>query len=134
MKSTTEDAAIFREECVRWQKTFGLTDWTLAFKSEPAQGLDEAECYSDCNTRHATMTFYYGVEDALHPNDVALHEMLHLLVADLVLTTIEVARQLKTNDATKADDEIEEAENHPLVGRVEHMLIERLIKVLSKKK
>lgn len=115
MKATADEAAVFREECVKWQTRLGLMDWTLQFKTEEAVGRkDEADVDFDCDTRHATITYYLGVVDTLHPRDVALHEMLHLLLADSYVAAINARN-----------------ESDPVLGREEHKVIERLIKVLK---
>lgn len=118
MKTERDEAAEFRSECERWQSVFGLTDWTLQFKVEDAtQGKNhEAETDFDCETRHATVTYNMGVEDALHPRDVAYHEILHLLFADMLLAAI-----------TARD------ESDPILGREEHKVIERMIKARGAK-
>lgn len=118
MKTTSDDAAQFREECLKWQAAFGLTDWTLQFQVVDGVGQkDEADVDYDCNTRHATVTYYTNVDDSLHPSDLALHEILHLLLADMNLAGIDAR-----------------SESDPILGREEHKVIERLIKVLGKKK
>lgn len=113
MKTEKDEAALFREECLRWQDAFGLKDWTLHITAEPAtQGQTfEAETDYDCDTRHAKVVYYVGVEDALHPRDVAYHEIVHLLFADMLLLAI-AARD----------------ESDPLLAREEHRVIERMIK------
>lgn len=116
MQTTAEEAALFREECIYWQKTPGLMDWTIQFATEPAgENNDEAEVFLDCDTRHARITYYVGVQDSLHPSDVALHEILHLLFADMCLAGV---------NATHEED--------VLMMREEHRVIERLLKVLGK--
>lgn len=111
MKSEPDEAAQFREECLRWQKLMGLTDWFLTFHTEEATQADatEAETDFDCDTRHASVTYYIGVQDAMHPRDVAYHEMLHLLFADMCLAAIH-ARD----------------ESDPILGREEHRVIYKL--------
>ena len=116
MKAGSDEAAQFREECLRWQSEFGLTDWTIQFQAAKSDSPDEADIDYDCDTRHAKSTYYVGVEDSLHPRDVALHEVLHLLLADMLLAAI------------SARDE-----SDPILAREEHKVIERLIKVLNKK-
>lgn len=125
MKATADEAARFRDQVLYWLEMFGATDWTITFKTEQAADgqLDEAEADYDCETRHCVMTYYIGVKDALHPDDVALHEVLHLIRADLILVAIECGRITRTN---------EEAESHVLLLREEHRLIEREIKVFNK--
>ena len=116
MKTAPDEAAQFREECIKWQGKLGLTDWTLQFATSSGEGKsDEADTDYDCDTRHAKVTYFLDVKDSLHPIDVARHEMLHLLFADMLLAAIE-ARD----------------ESDPLLGREEHKVIERLLKVLPK--
>ena len=117
MISTADDAAIFRAECLKWQKRLGLTDWALTFRTatDSPDGDTEALCDYDCDTRKASLVYYIGVPDADHPADNAQHEMLHLLLADMLL--------LATVDATTEED--------PRVAREEHRVIERLRNVLK---
>jgi len=131
VKTEHEDPAIFRAECERWQRDFGLLHWTLQFKVSKAtpDGQHEAETDFDCETRHAVVTYNVGVEDALHPADVALHEMLHLLVADMVLAAIEAGRAAER----RGDKNSDAAEADPVLGREEHKAIEVLIKIIPRK-
>ena len=116
METGNDEAALFRKECLYWQDLLGLTDWTLQFSAEDAGGKhDEALVDFDCDTRHAKIVYYVGVKDSLHPSDVACHEILHLLFADMLLSAIE-ARD----------------ESDPRLAREEHRAIERLLKVLGK--
>jgi hypothetical protein len=119
MDTTADEAAFFRKECLSWQKEFGLTDWTLQFKTEPAspESHDEADIDYDCDTRHAVVTYYLGVKDALHPADVARHEILHLLFADMCLAGVNAS-----------------SEEDAVLAREEHKVIERVLKVLAKLK
>lgn len=118
MQTTPDEAALFHAECLHWQREFGLNDWTIQFKTLPADGgKDEADIEYDCDTRHAMITYFMGVEDALHPSDVACHEILHLLLADMCLAGTEA-----------------KTESDVLLGREEHKVIERLLKVLAKKR
>ena len=119
MKSEANDeAAEFRKECIRWQEILGLTDWVLHIKAQEAVDGDDAEAMTDfdCETRHAMVTYYYGIKDAMHPRDVAYHEMLHLLFADMLLI------------ALQARDE-----SDPWLGREEHRVIYRLAQARGKK-
>lgn len=119
MKTVDDDCKLFREECLFWQQAFGLNDWEIVFKFEEAkQGQDyESETDLDCDTRYATVTYFHGIVDAIHPADVALHEMQHLLYADMLLSAIH-ARD----------------ESDPILGREEHKVIIRMGKVLSRVK
>jgi hypothetical protein len=113
VQTTPDEAALFREECLYWQHELGLLDWTLHFKTAP-DGKDDTQALVtyDCDSRHAIMTYYMGVEQALHPRDVACHEVLHLLFADML-----------HSPQTKAAQ-----------AREEHKAIERLLKVLPRKR
>ncbi len=116
MQTGADEAALFREECHYWQRTFGLTDWAIHVKTEPAgDHNDEAEIDLDCDTRYATITYYVGVKDSLHPSDVACHELLHLLFADMCLAGVNAS-----------------SEEDVLLLREEHRVIERLLKILGK--
>lgn len=119
MKSTPDTAAQFREEVLYWQKELGLLHWTIQIKTATTKNADEAEADYDCETRHATITYYMDVDDSYHPADVALHEMLHLLFADMLLAAVEAKRG--------DEDDIH-------VGREEHKVVVTLMRLLSKKK
>lgn len=92
MKTEPEEAALFRTECLRWQSVFGLTDWVIIVKVVKATPDEQHEAVTDFDveTRYATITYNMGVEDALHPSDVAYHEMLHLLLADVIWQALHV--------------------------------------------
>lgn len=119
MVTTEEDTALFREECLYWQEQLNLKHWTLQFHVLPAVkgSQDEAETYYDCETRMARVTYYLGIEDCLHPADVALHEMLHLFLADMNLAGVEA-----------------ESEEDKHLAREEHKVIEILLKLLPRKR
>jgi hypothetical protein len=123
LKSTAEDAAAFRAECLKIQKDLGLFDWALTFKvEEGGDGDVEALCDYDCETRMATMTYYLGVENVTHPKDNAAHEMYHLAFADMLLVAVEAGMAAGISGADR-----DAAENDPRLAREEHRLIERFI-------
>jgi hypothetical protein len=72
----------FEASCRHWQDKLGLTDWTLQFRVAHPKGEHEAEVHFDTESRHATVTAFVGVENALPADRVGAHEMLHLLFAD----------------------------------------------------
>jgi hypothetical protein len=104
----------FEASCRKWQVTLGLTDWTLHFKTAKADGAHEAMVEYNGENRHATITFFVGVKDALVAERVALHEMLHVLFADML-----------TIAAKRASD------GHADVLLEEHRVIERLLNALD---
>lgn len=104
----------FERSCREWQVALGLTDWTLAFRVARADGNYEATVEYNCENRQATLTSFTGVTDADRAERVALHEMLHLLFADMLH-----ASSLRASDT------------HPEVGREEHKAIERLLNAIE---
>lgn len=104
----------FEKSCRAWQVTLGLTDWTLSFKLARADGTRQADVAYDVEGRQATITAYVKTSDASAPERVALHEMLHLLFADMLAAA-----------AARASD------THADVGREEHKAIERLLNALE---
>lgn len=114
MKTTNEDAAIFREEMIRQQELWGLKDWTYQFETTKAtqDTKHEAEVDYDCETRHVKIVYNIGVEDALSPIDVARHETLHVAAADMILAAIAAKNEMC-----------------PTLAREEHKFIERALKV-----
>lgn len=107
--------ARFARACRKWQARFGLTDWNLQVK---VKGRDEAH-YAyveyDNDSRHAAITYVEGNNASIE--DSALHEVLHVLLADLLATA-----------ARRGSD------THDDVRREEHRLIERLLPLLRDKK
>ena len=103
----------FEKACRQWQGKLGLTDWTILFKVGK-ESEAEADVVYNCTNRHATITSYI-TSDALSPERIALHEMLHLLFADM----LEMAGQ-------KGGD-------HADVGKEEHRAIERLLNTMDGK-
>lgn len=114
MNTTQEDAAQFREECLKWQKRLNLLHWTLTFKAENNSASEvEALCDYDCETREAVLTYYIGVQNVTHPKDNALHEMLHLLLADMNLAAVQ---------ATDEEDTTLQREEHKVIAILEKVI------------
>ena len=90
-----------------WVVSFGLRDWYVytVHSTEPSEC--EALIEYDRDTRHASITYYSACPDPQPIERVALHEVLHLLLGDLI-----------PEDC--GDD----------VAREEHRVIERLLHVL----
>lgn len=100
----------FERECRDWQVRLGLTDWAITFARAESTEEDEAEVAYSCANRSATMTSMLGAPNPSPPGRVALHEMLHLLLAD------PLHMAAKRGKDTHAD-----------VVRDEHRAIERLM-------
>ena len=117
MAKTTElHFAIFSEAVYKWQQTLGLLDWSIYLAHEA-----DSEGYGSCtpnNTgRVATITLNTEWDD-MRPitpgslDTVALHEMLHLLLADL--TWLIECRYLTESDIMPAE--------HAAIRRLEKAL------------
>lgn len=105
----------FETACRNWQATFGLTDWTIHFKSAESKGdRVEAMVEYEVEDRHATFTVFEGAATGLTPERVALHEVFHLVFADMLATAAQ------RGSAEQAD-----------VAREEHRVIERLLNVMD---
>lgn len=83
-----KEFAMFKEECERWRKIFGLMDWKLHYYFEE---LDDAIAgiKHDFEGKIASV-FLNPFQERIHRRDArasvkrsARHEMLHLLLAEL---------------------------------------------------
>jgi hypothetical protein len=113
MSKATVWTKAFEKSCREWHVKLGLTDWTVRYSVEKAHDTNEAEVSYNCDSRHARITSYADAGDSLPAHRVAIHEMLHLLFADM----IEVAAQ--------------RGSAHTDVAREEHRVIERLLNALD---
>lgn len=104
----------FRGHGLRWQKRLGLFDWNVAWVREKSSDKNNADITYNYETRHATVIFYDSCPISISLNRLALHEMLHLLHADLVY--ISAARANPLNDD---------------IIREEHRVVARLLAVLT---
>ena len=98
---------LFENAARQWIDRLGLKDWHVDFKLDE-EGTDaEAQVEHDRNSRHATFTYFAAAKKSYSPERLALHEVLHLLMADVI-------------PADCSGD----------VAREEHRVIERLLHVL----
>lgn len=97
----------FQQWVEHWIAVFGLHDWYADFQLDMEGAEAEAQVEYDRNTRHATFTYFAAAGKSYSPDRLALHEVLHLLLGDLI-----------PEDC--GDD----------VAREEHRVIERLLHVL----
>lgn len=116
MKTTKDDFELFKKEARKWQSKLGLTNWALYFKQK-----DVKDCYARTHwhvgSMAATLEFCtkwddYRPKNAHEIDKLALHEVLHVLMAPLIS---EAEYRYTTNDA------IETAE-HSIVRSLENML------------
>lgn len=106
--------AAYRKACLKWQQLLGLGDWRLMFEldRESSAELHARVLYNVAN-RAAKLIYCTRSETDQSVERQALHEMLHLLTADM----LELA-------GDRADG------SHADVVKEEHRVIERLLKVL----
>ena len=78
--TTKKDFDLFKRECRRWQKIFGLTGWRLGFEHRELED-NYAELSSNINGRTAVATLNLVYHEDLDVKISAKHEMLHLLLA-----------------------------------------------------
>lgn len=82
---TPKTFALFKETFKKWQVRLGLQEWTVSFKK---QEMDDAEACidSDPESRTALVTINskpFHLNNNKDIEETALHEVLHLLIADL---------------------------------------------------
>ncbi len=104
----------FKKACRSWQGKLGLTDWTFVYKIDRRDNDHYGYVTYSWDSRLATITLVPGKDSDIEA--IALHEVLHVLLADLLATV-----------ASRASD------THPDVVREEHRVIERLMAVLGGK-
>lgn len=119
MKKTTEKHFfIFRDECLRLQKAFGLLDWELGFGHIEMRGGTFADIRTTPAARFARLrlsTIWNDNDVSLTEKDIrdaAKHEMIHLLIQPLSAAAAE--RCINA-------DELEERE-HAVVQRLMYLL------------
>ena len=106
--------AAFRKACLKWQQQLGLQDWRLMFELDRKAEADRhARVLYNIENRAAKVIYCARSETDQSIERLALHEMLHLLVAEALVLA-----------GTRGDD------THADVIREEHRVIERLLKVL----
>lgn len=104
----------FEKSCREWQDKFGLLDWSLTFKVDRCDGAwARVEYHVDARSAVIVANADMKGLGERAPERVALHEMLHLLFADMI----------DTAGRRGAD--------HADTGRAEHAVIERLLNAIE---
>ena len=80
MRTTKEDYRQFQDEVKRLVQVFGLTDWTLSFERDE---LSDANANVEYNILGRSATFTLGKHIAPAVEQIAFHETIHLLLADV---------------------------------------------------
>lgn len=104
----------FERACRKWQITLGLMDWTFTFRTDKQDGSRYADVSYDCDSRQATITAYTDTLTSARAERIALHEMFHVLLADVLRAA-----------AARGDD------GHKDVRLEEHRVIERLLNAIE---
>ena len=118
--TTAQEYKAFILGVKHWMDAFGLTEWTPDFEHEHLDGGTLAQVQFDCQGKGCRFTYAKSVNtDAIQakavinsPERLAIHEVLHLLLADLTYTA-----SLRSIDEAV------------LIGR-EHEVINRLMRIL----
>lgn len=111
---TPEDAQLFAQSIRKWQQILSLGDWRIEKGSKPAK---EAMASVEFNQTARLATYRLGdfgaekiTPDSL--NRTALHELLHILLHDLMCVA---------TDPKSSDEEIEMQE-HRVINLLENLL------------
>ena len=86
MKTTQKDFELFKKECKKFEKKFGLDEWHIDYyweKFEPNNAV--AKTQMDLLAKSASVTLNKEIGDKLQFNllQVAKHEMIHCLLGEL---------------------------------------------------
>lgn len=116
---TNEDFLAFEKYVHRWVCRLGLTEWNLTVMHDQIGGAVNAQTQYNTVSKGACIRLtkvsegdYNMITD---PNLLALHEVLHLLLADFCETTAKLGSPV-----------------HDLVVGQEHAVIQRLMNALPK--
>lgn len=105
MKTTAAHFEVFRRECLRWHSMLGLTDWQVTFTHKPVKDR-LARCVYYFRSRRANVilsTRWDGEPvTAESLSRIALHEVLHLALADLVAFANAAVAESRVDEAEHA--------------------------------
>lgn len=104
----------FKAACGRWRKALGLMDWRVEYNSTRREKENGARCQTDSQCRHALITYNLARDTPHTLDELACHEMLHVVFADYSIIC-----------AKRGDS------NHEDATREEHRIIERLLGVMT---
>jgi len=115
-KTTKKDFEEFKFRCARWQKFFGLINYSISYQHTELE-KDDAQCRYNISGKWAIMTLSTAVQNHNHSinffiRELALHEVCELLIGELGA----LAR------ARYNYDEVESAE-HEIVMRLVNVLL-----------
>jgi len=111
-KTTKTEFELFKKECQRWIKFWGLTEWEINYRHKEIDREVYAVCYTDIIGMTATLKFNKNIREDLEsqPKESAFHEICELLLAKL--STL-------ANDRYSTEDELCVA-SHEIIRRLEN--------------
>jgi hypothetical protein len=118
-KTTKEDFELFKKSATKWQNALSLTNWSLYFDHKSEDMRDRYACvYWDMGAHLATIVFTKDWDDLRAKTEkeiekVALHEVLHLVTANLMAEA--EARYTSSSSIDIAE--------HEIIRRFEHILL-----------
>ena len=120
-KTSKEDFKLFKQECKKWMKIFGLTDWEPYFLHLSKKGSDAlAGCSFNVVSRGATFHLNKNwADDVVSDKEIkitAFHEVTELLLGPL---------NYLSRERYVAVDQIEEA-THAIIRRLENVAYPKL--------
>lgn len=115
MKTTKTQFEQFKKDCITWQESLGLGSWRLVFQHAALADSISAKTLWDTQAKKATIVLNTSIKSKDYlPCDLkatACHEVLHVLLADLVSYT------------RRTGDEV--------VDEAEHVIINHLLKAFK---
>lgn len=116
MKTSKQEYEYFKTSCLNWREVLGLKNWALYFEHTKAEGT-YAKTHWSTTQMAATIQFATDWDNTRPKNDteinkLALHEVLHVLLAPLVG---EAEYRYSSADAI-------EAAEHSIVRSLENMV------------
>ena len=119
VKTTKKDFKVFKKECRKWIKHFGLTEWLINFKHEKLLNDDEAQCHSHYTAKWVYLNLSNELQDYDKSKEYiktcALEEVLHLIIAPF--SVLAGQRFSREKELLKAE--------HEIIMRLIHVLKEK---------
>lgn len=86
IKTTKEQFQLFKKECEKWIKFWGLTEWSMYYYHEKLGSESFAQCCWNLNGRVASITLNTHIDEDKNQWDYkksAFHEVCELLLSEL---------------------------------------------------
>jgi len=83
-KTTKKDFKIFKSECKKWIKKFGLKDWDITYKHEKIESLGTTKWHIIDRWVDITLSKDFGKTESskYEVKQTAYHEVIELLLAE----------------------------------------------------